>query len=84
MLNKRIIFKKPIKELRKVYGLGKDITCMNIEGNEYIDNEYVYQHCRNLWLDRSKYGRSPKSYKVKDFKLLVKVKGVESAIDAKL
>jgi hypothetical protein len=83
-LNQRTLFKELIKELRKVYSLGKDLTWMNIEGKEYGENQYVYQYRRNLWLGRSKSGRNPKARKVKDFKLLVEVNDVESVFGAKL
>jgi hypothetical protein len=60
MKNRNVNFRELIKELGKTYGLGKDLTCMNIEGVEYEKEDNVYQFRKNLWLGREKYGKDPK------------------------
>jgi hypothetical protein len=52
MLNKNTNFNELVKELRKTYGLGKDLVCMNIDGVEYEGDDNVYQFRKNLWLGR--------------------------------
>jgi hypothetical protein len=83
LMNRNVDFKELVKELRTIFGLGKDLTFMNIERKEYDGNEKVYQNRKKLWLERSKYGKDPRASKLKDFKIKIEVNGVENIFDAK-
>jgi hypothetical protein len=46
-LNRNIIVRELIKELKGNYGLGNDIICMNIEGRRYDEDKLICRYRKN-------------------------------------
>jgi hypothetical protein len=76
-------FKELTKEIRRLYGLGKDLVCMNTLGTEKDENEDAYHMRKDIWLGREKIGKNPKYGQIYDIKVKVERNGGELILDAK-
>jgi hypothetical protein len=82
--NRMCTFRELAKEIKKVYGLGKDIVFMDHLGEEYSKDLTVYYNKKNDWIGRQRFGRKQKYGKIIGLKIPVENNGAETIIDTKI
>jgi hypothetical protein len=72
------------KKTRRTYGLGYDVTFIDLMGVEYPCEENVFRYRKNLWLERTRQGRGPKNGKFIKLNIVIEVDEVEILVNAKI